>query len=165
VAAAFAGCLGDSQAASIGSDEALAARVAEPPSAALAAAAAAAAAAFAGKHFDVRQLTELADEVLDVGLELPEQQLLRQRLEEGQALQDQITEVLATEGDERYDVHGLRELQQQASTCGLALGGEFAGVPAVAVSASVVVTDQNKEILVELVDKRMLQCGTCCQHA
>jgi SWI/SNF-related matrix-associated actin-dependent regulator 1 of chromatin subfamily A len=124
VAAAFSGCTGTPVAPSTGSDEALAARVAEPPSAALAAAAAAAAAAFAGKHFDVQALSELADEVLDIGLELPEQQLLRQRLEEGVTLQEQISEVLSAEGDDRYDVHGLRDLQHQASTCGLALEGK-----------------------------------------
>jgi SWI/SNF-related matrix-associated actin-dependent regulator 1 of chromatin subfamily A len=127
VSAAFAGC--SSQPLAVGvlspAGEAVpVARVPEPPSAALAAAAAAAAAAFAGKHFDVQELTELADEVLDIGLELPEQQLLRQRLQEGAALQDQIMEVLSAEGDERYDVHGLRDLQQQANSCGLALKGE-----------------------------------------
>lgn len=124
VSAAFGGCSGQLQPfSSAGGDEALAARVAEPPSAALAAAAAAAAAAFAGKRFDVGTLSQLAEEVLDVGLELPEQQLLKQRLEEGSALQEQISDVLGAEGDDRYDVHGLRDLQQQASTCGLALEG------------------------------------------
>jgi hypothetical protein len=126
VSAAFAGCSGHPVAVgaiSIAGEAAPVARVAEPPSAALAAAAAAAAAAFAGKHFNVQELTELADEVLDIGLELPEQQLLRQRLQEGAALQEQIMEVLSAEGDERYDVHGLRDLQQQAGSCGLALKG------------------------------------------
>lgn len=140
VSAAFAGCSGgqhaSAPAAAAGREEGFAAAPVGPttrvpsqqlqqqqPSAALAAAAAAAAAAFAGKHFDVRALTDLADEVVDVGLELPEQQLLRERLDEGAALQDQITEVLAAEGDDRYDVHTLRGLQQQASSCGLALQG------------------------------------------
>jgi hypothetical protein len=95
----------------------------EQMSAATAAAAAAAVAAFAGKHFDVARLTQLAAEAGDVGLELPEQQLLQQRLADGAALQDHIAHVLAAAGDDRADLHGLKQLQVQANSCGLALTG------------------------------------------
>ncbi|WIA16623.1 hypothetical protein OEZ85_013288 [Tetradesmus obliquus] len=99
------------------------AALAEPPSAAAAAAAAASAAAFAGKRFDVQMLQDLADEVADVGLELPELALLRARLAQGEGLQEQLDEALGAEGEERASIASLKALQQQASSCGLALSG------------------------------------------
>lgn len=62
-------------------------------------------------------------QVADVGLELPELALLRARLAQGEGLQEQLDEALGAEGEERASIASLKALQQQASSCGLALSG------------------------------------------
>lgn len=68
-------------------------------------------------------LTSLILQAADISLELPEVLLLRARLEEGEALQVQLTEALAADGDDRADVATLRDLAAAAHSCGLALQG------------------------------------------
>lgn len=62
-------------------------------------------------------------QVSHVGLELPEVQFLRARLESGQELQARMAAVLAAEGEDRCDIPALRALQQHVASCGLALSG------------------------------------------
>jgi hypothetical protein len=62
-------------------------------------------------------------QVADIGLDLPELQLLRSRLQQGEALQEQLDDVLGAAGAERASINSLKALQQQASNCGLALSG------------------------------------------
>jgi hypothetical protein len=62
--------------------------------------------------------------VADIGLALPELQLLRSRLQQGEALQEQLDDVLGASGQERANINALKALQQHASSCGLALIGE-----------------------------------------
>jgi ribosomal protein L37E len=63
--------------------------------------------------------------VADIGLELPELQLLHSRLQQGDALQEQLDDVLGASGQERANINALKALQQHASSCGLALIGAF----------------------------------------
>jgi hypothetical protein len=61
--------------------------------------------------------------VADIGLQLPELQLLHSRLQQGEALQEQLDDVLGASGQERANINALKALQQHASSCGLALIG------------------------------------------
>jgi hypothetical protein len=62
-------------------------------------------------------------QVSDIGLDLPELQLLLSRLQQGDALQEQLDDLLAASGEERASINTLKALQQHASSCGLALSG------------------------------------------